>query len=106
MPGFPSRLKIELSDSERAALEAMVRRRTERADRVERARIIVKSADGETISAIARQMRLDRLTVRKWIKRFLRKRMDGLEDLPRTGRPPAFSPRGSHARRKAGVRTA
>lgn len=105
MPGQRSPFQVELTKPERAKLEEIVRRRTEHADNVERARIILKCASGESVSGIAKQMELDRMTVRKWVKRFVLKRLEGLEDLPRSGRPPDFSPCRRTARGENRVRT-
>lgn len=104
MAGRPSPLKIQLTGAERSTLDAIVRRRSERADKVERAQIVLRCAGGESLSSISRELNIDRMTVRKWIERFRLKRLDGLEDLPRSGRPPVFSPGGSAARRKDRVR--
>src|SRR5262245_8282170 len=106
MRGKRSPLEIVLTDLERAKLAQIIRATTAPAGKVERARIVLKFAAGETISAIARQLELPRVTVRKWVKRFVRFRLKGLHDLPRTGRPPAFSPGGRVARRQDRVRPA
>ena len=45
--------------------------------------------DNKTIGA---RLSLPRQIVSKWRKRFFEQRLDGLEDLPRIGRPSAFSP--------------
>jgi hypothetical protein len=42
----------------------------------------------------------------KWGVRFRKKRLRGLLDLHRSGRPPRFSPRGGRAPGEAGVRAA
>jgi transposase len=106
MRGRRSPFEIVLTDIERAKLRQIVRATTAPAGKVERAWIVLKFAEGRSISEIARQLELPRVTVRKWVKRFVRFRLKGLHDLPRTGRPPAFSPGGRVARRQACVRTA
>ena len=106
MRGRRSPLAIELTKTERVELERIARARTAPSGKVERVRIVLKFVAGETLSAIAREMELERRTVRKWIKRFARQRFQGLDDLPRAGRPPAFPPGGRVARRQDRVRTA
>jgi transposase len=53
-----------------------------------RAKIVLALADGATVSATAAKLATRRRIVQKWGKRFLKKRMDGLADDPRSGRPP------------------
>jgi transposase len=62
-----------------------------------RARVILHLAEGQTISAISRDIGMERRIVRKWGQRFQQKRMNGLFDDPRSGRPPRFSPRSGSA---------
>ena len=57
-----------------------------------RARTILLLATGKPLSAVAREVGRQRRIVRKWAVRFVRKRLPGLEDAPRSGRPPRFSP--------------
>jgi transposase len=56
-----------------------------------RARIILAAADGASNASIAADLRLHVDTVRKWRRRFYRKRLAGLVDLPRPGRRPLFT---------------
>lgn len=104
MRGRRSPLHITLTAAERTTLERLSRSTTAPFAAVQRAQIVLKFCDGETISAIGRSLDLERLVVRKWLKRFARQRLDGLHDLPRSGRPPAFSPGGGIARRQDRVR--
>jgi transposase len=59
-----------------------------------RARLILRcaKADSPTNDAVAAEFGCDADTVSKWRWRFRRQRLDGLSDLPRSGRPAAFSP--------------
>jgi len=50
------------------------------------------AARGLRNDQIAARLSLPRQIVSKWRKRFFEERLPGLEDLPRAGRPPAFSP--------------
>jgi hypothetical protein len=106
MRGRSSPFVITLTDAERRELERLVRCSTAPAALVLRARIVLKFAVGETIAAMSRQFEMPRCNVRRWVKRFGIHRIEGLHDLPRTGRPPAFSPGGGAARRQDRVRAA
>lgn len=57
-----------------------------------RAKIILAAAQGHTNAAIAADLDLHVDTVRKWRKRYARSGLAGLNDLPRSGRPPTFTP--------------
>jgi hypothetical protein len=93
MPGPKSPLVITLTGEEECRLEHLVRTRMERAFLVQRARIVLLLARGRSISKTAELVGLARREVRTWGRRFQEKRLEGLDDLPRSGRPPVFSPR-------------
>jgi len=57
-----------------------------------RAKIVLAAAQGCTNAAIAADLDLHVDTVRKWRKRYARSGLAGLKDLPRSGRPPVFTP--------------
>jgi transposase len=59
-----------------------------------RARVIFRCIqdDKPTNDRVAADLDCDADTVSKWRRRFHRDRLDGLQDLPRSGRPRAFSP--------------
>ncbi len=83
---------ITLSSSEKAALEDMARQYTSPYYQVVRAKVILMAARGFRNDQIAAQISLPRQIVSKWRKRFFEERFEGLENLPRSGRPPGFSP--------------
>ena len=87
-------IKIQLTDEERFDLEHRARSFTAPHRTVVRAKIILGLAEGKTVSEIARTVQQGRRHVRKWAHRFIRKRLRGLEDKHRSGRPPRFSPGG------------
>jgi transposase len=82
----------ELTEAERMAVERLAHSRTAPARQVERARIIWQASQGQMAPAIAATLRLTAYTVRDWIKRFNAQGLAGLEDQPRAGRPPTYTP--------------
>lgn len=78
---------VPCSKEQRTALEKMSGSRTEEARLVERARIVLGCIDGEKIESIARQNGVNRGVVLRWRDRFIQSGMEGLRDLPRTGKP-------------------
>jgi len=83
---------ITLSSSEKTALEDIARQYTSPYYLVVRAKVILMAARGLRNDQIAAQVSLPRQIVSKWRKRFFEERLEGLENLPRSGRPPSFSP--------------
>lgn len=84
--------RIDLSDAERARLEAVARKYTSPYRDVIRARIVLYAAEGLDNDLIAARLDTPRQIVSKWRKRFFRERLRGLEERSRTGRPALFSP--------------
>jgi transposase len=82
---------IILSDEERLELTRRVRAGRRPHRDVIRARIVLAAAHGLTNAGIAADLGLHVDTVRKWRRRFFQKRLAGLADLPRPGRPPMFT---------------
>lgn len=97
MRGRRSSLQIVLSEQDRRELEHWVRSTSVRAGVARRARMVLELAAGARLVEIARQTGVTEQVVRFWGRRFLKHRLQGLHDLPRTGRPPVFSPRGRDA---------
>ena len=54
----------------------------------ERCRIVLRCAEGVRNKVVAAELGSDRRTVGKWRRRFVKDRLDGLSDAPRSGRPP------------------
>lgn len=79
--------ELVISPGDRATLESWTRSTTASAGRVERARIVLVVADGAGTSRAARQAGVSRPTVIKWRERFAAFGIDGLADVPRSGRP-------------------
>jgi transposase len=83
----PVAVEIELSDSERDQLEAWARRRTSAQALAQRSRIVLAAAEGLKNTEIAARLGVDRNMVMRWRSRFAERRLDGLLDEPRPGRP-------------------
>jgi len=84
--------RIDLSDEERAVLDAMARSYTSPYWQVTRARMVLLAAEGLRNDEIAARLDCGRDVVSQWRKRFFEQRLAGLEDRPRRGRPPVFPP--------------
>ncbi len=79
--------QLLLTDLDRARLEAWTRASTVSAGQRERAQIVLAVAEGAGVSRTARALNVSRPTVIKWRDRFASDGVDGLADLPRSGRP-------------------
>ena len=90
---------ILLSDDEKVFLESLAAQYTAPYFEVVRARIVLYAARGLENKEIALRLDLPRQIVSKWRKRFYKRRLSGLEDQPRSGRPPDFSPSRRRARK-------
>jgi transposase len=83
---------VTLSPEQRVELEARARRYTLPYRDVVRAKIVLMAAAGLDNDEIAARLDTRREIVSKWRKRFFEQGLPGLEERPRGGRPPAFSP--------------
>jgi putative transposase len=80
-------LPVVLSDQQREQLESFAASRSLPHAQVERAKIILKAAEGMQNIQIAKELSTTRETVGKWRKRFLEQGVEGLYDELRPGRP-------------------
>ena len=87
--------RIELSDEQRSSLESLARSYTLPYWQVIRAQMVLLAAEGLRNDQIAQRLNCRREVVSQWRKRFFEQGMAGLEDRPRRGRPPTFSPTGT-----------
>jgi transposase len=78
---------------EKQELMARARRYTLPYFQVQRAKMILLAAEGIDNDEIARRLETRREVVWQWRKRFYEKRLAGLEERPRPGRPRVFPPR-------------
>jgi transposase len=86
-------MAIRVTRRERAVLEHLLRQGRTGLWLAARAQAVLLAARGQPIAGIARQVGRDRKWVRRWVDRFVRDRLAGLQDAPRSGRPARFSPR-------------
>jgi hypothetical protein len=87
-----SPIRIVLTEDERDILEHVARAWALPHRDVVRAKVILRLAEQATITGIAAEFDVQRKMVRKWGERFARKRLRGLDDEQRSGRPARFSP--------------
>lgn len=83
---------IILTEEEKDFLERTVRKYTSPYRDVIRAKIVLLAAQGLSNDLIASRLDTPRQIVSKWRKRFFGKRLQGLMENPRKGRPVIFSP--------------
>jgi transposase len=88
-----SPFRIDLTEAERRILEGKARKYTSSYIDVVRAKIVLYAAEELENQDIAARLDTSAQIVCKWRKRFFEQRLDGLEEAPRRGRPPRFSPR-------------
>ena len=88
---IPDAIEVRLKPKERAVLESRLRAATTEQRQLLRIRIVLEAADGSGTREIARELDTTPTTVSLWRGRFARERLDGLEDLPRSGTPPIYS---------------
>ena len=80
-----------LDDVERETLVRWVRRPKTSQALALRARMILGCAEGRSNTAVGTDLGVSDETVGKWRSRFLERRLDGLSDEPRSGRPRAVT---------------
>jgi transposase len=89
-------MDLQLSATERHDLRAMVGQQRGQARFYRRARTVLLAAEGQSISAVARTMGTCRSRVGDWLQRFQERRLEGLQDLHRSGRPAEITPLERH----------
>lgn len=94
---------IQLTSTEKLQLESLARKYTSPYNAVVRAKMVLLASQGLSNDQIAASLSVPRQIVSKWRKRFFEERLAGLDDQPRTGRPPVFPPRRGRAGQSSGL---
>ena len=81
-----------LIETEVETIRQLAHSRTAPARTVERARMIWLAHQGRRVPAIAQDLHLTPTTVRSWLMRFNHQGLAGLQEKPRPGRPPIYTP--------------
>jgi transposase len=78
---------IELTEEEERTLRAVVRTPSAPQQQALRARIVLRAAEGVSNTQIASEVGVSLPTVGLWRRNFCERRLEGLQDAPRSGRP-------------------
>ena len=103
MQGRRSALVVVLTPEEEERLSHWVRSTTTPAGISRRAQAVLSVSQGRRLTEAARDCGMTEKHVRKWLKRFLTHRLQGLNDLPGRGRKPFFPLGGRDLCRQDGV---
>lgn len=87
-----SPFQIILTVDEEKQLRKIAQKYTSSYCDVVRAKVILLAAEGLENKAIGQRLDLPRQIVSKWRKRFFERRLEGLHDQARRGRPNVFPP--------------
>src|SRR5438445_12409610 len=105
MPG-PSAQEIVLEEAERTELVHRAACYTRPHREVLRAKLVLLAAEGCSNAEIGERLGISTKAVGRWRRRFHEKRLDGLADEARSGRPRRFPPSADRRGQGGRVRTA
>ncbi len=91
---LPFAAEVSLTDEQRGLLERIARAASTPQSLAFRARIVLRAAEPDRPPnlQIAAELDCSRHTAALWRDRFLEQGLPGLQDAPRSGRPPRVSP--------------
>lgn len=89
---MPLTVGVEVPPRDRDVLESWLRSPSLPAGLVQRARIVLLSADGVGTGEIVHRVGVSKPAVIRWKRRFATEGIAGLEDRPKSGRPPTIDP--------------
>jgi transposase len=92
MRGRHARLLIQMSQQTRATLQGWLQRQKTPLGRAKRAQAMLLLEQGHSYTHAAKRVGLTERNLRKWAKRFHNRGVAGLDEKPRPGRTPVFSP--------------
>lgn len=87
---MPTPISMILNEEEKAVLESWTRKGKTEQRYATRAKIVLLSAEGERRDSVAKRLGVTPGIISKWRKRFREQGIDGLFDLPRSGKPPRY----------------
>ena len=93
MRGTVSKYRISLKKKQRRRLKGVVQRRNPSHWLVQRAKILLHSDGGKSITEVCASVSADRQVVRRWRRRFLEGGIRAIKDRPRRGRPRSIPPK-------------
>jgi transposase len=103
MRGRHARLLIQMSQQTRATLQGWLQRQKTPLGRAKRAQAMLLLEQGHSYTHAAKRVGLTERNLRKWAKRFHNRGVAGLDEKPRPGRTPVFSPEVAHDTRETGL---
>jgi transposase len=92
MRGRHAAVTIQMSQQTRATLQGWLQRQKTPLGRAKRARAMLLLEQGHSYAHTAKWVGLTERNLHKWAKRFHGRGLAGLDDSPRPGRTPVFSP--------------